>query len=229
VKKFGVFLLLVVLLGCAKLPPEGSIPVTKRLVFTVTTANPLNPNYIYMVALNPSTDVNPTTQGPVPVVAQPWGNGFVAGGCSNFVWWDPSQPPGAHYTIYQFVDASLINFVRTSVPVDSTEPPVGTGRTLQFTIDLAQIAPSVDVANSYQNIQINLLTMDRRPQGNDTGGKNWDALGDGRIPSQINTWVTIPLRVSGVYTNQTFSNIEPTGDVADPALDIVDFSIEVRQ
>ena len=102
---------------------------------------------------------------------------------------------------------------------------------LNFTIDLSQIADSVDAANQYQSLQLNFLTMDRTPRGSSGGSKNWDALGDSNNPGQINDYITIPLRVDGTYNNTFYSGIEPAGDVVsdnDPALDIIDFSIQVQ-
>ena len=213
--------------GCAKYPTSSTGVPSKRVTFTMTIVGALNPNYVYIVALNPSTELNPTTTGPIPVVAPPWGNGFVAGGCTYFVQWIPTQSPD--YGIFQFTDSTLNNFIQTGVPVTYVDPQSG-GHVLNFTIDLSQIAPSVDIANQYQSLQVNFLTMDRTPRGSSGGSKNWDAIGDGNNPGQINDYLTIPLRVDGTYNNAYYSNIEPTGDVVsdgDPALDITDFSIQV--
>ncbi|HLK13632.1 MAG TPA: hypothetical protein VKT78_02405 [Fimbriimonadaceae bacterium] len=214
--------------GCAKFPTSSTGATTKRITFTMTIAGGLNPNYVYIVALNPSVEVNPTTTGPVPVVAAPWGNGFVAGGCTYFVQWIPSQSPD--YGIFKFTDSTLNNFVQTGVPVTYVDPQSG-GHVLNFTIDLSQIADSADTANQYQSLQVNFLTMDRTPRGSSGGSKNWDAIGDGNNPGQINDYLTIPLRTDGTYNNAFYSGIEPTGDVVsdgDPALDITDFSVQVQ-
>ncbi|MHB8636382.1 MAG: hypothetical protein ACYC96_07910 [Fimbriimonadaceae bacterium] len=214
--------------GCAKFPTGSTGVTSKRVTFTMTIAGALNPNYVYIVALNPSSILNPTTTGPIPVVAPPWGNGFVAGGCTYFVEWIPTQSPD--YGIFQFTDATLNNFVQTGTPVTYVDPQSG-GHVLNFTIDLSQIAASVDLANQYQSIQVNFLTMDRTPRGSSGGSKNWDAIGDSNNPGQINDYLTIPLRVDGTYNNAYYSNIEPAGDVVsdnDPALDIIDFSIQVQ-
>jgi hypothetical protein len=69
--------------------------------------------------------------------------------------------------------------------------------------------------------------MDRIPQGSSTE-KVWDALGDSRLPSGINQYVTIPLNLNGFYDNERFQDLEPPNDVQDPSLDIIDWSIEVR-
>lgn len=207
--------------------PEGvTIPTTKRLTFTLTVSRQINPNYVYMVALRPSTDLNPTDQGPVPVIGPPWGNGFVAGNVTHFVSWDVTKNP--HYILYQFADLNLINFFAFGVPINYIDPSPS-GRTLQFDLDLSQLASSEAQANTYQSLQVNFLTMDHIPAASEPGGsKAWDALGDSRIPSQINDWVTIPLRTSGTYNNARAGNLEPTGDVADPDLDLSDWSVTVQ-
>jgi len=215
-------------LSCAKYPTSANGQTTKRLVFTMTVAGQLNPNFVYIVALRPSTLLNPTDSGPIPVVAPPWGNGFVAGNCTYFVRWNPNFTPA--YNIYQFTDTLLNNYIAIGVPVAYTDVG-GSMNQIQFSLDLSQIATSPDAANAYQSIQINFLTMDRVPQGT-SGTKNWDALGDGRTVSGINTWITIPLTTTGLYNNARYGFIEPTGDVitdGDPALDISDFSVQVLQ
>jgi len=210
--------------GCAKLPVGGAIPTTKRVTFTYTMQSAINQSFVYIIALRPSAISNPTDQGPIPVVAPPWGNGFVAGNVLYFVKWDFTQPPQSQCEIFKFADANLINYFAIGVPISFSQSP--DGKTLTFQLDLAQIAPDVPTAEAYQSIQVNFLTMDQVPQGN-SGSKVWDALGDERISSQINTWVTIPLRTSGNYSNASFGNIEPAGDCVDPTLDIVDWSIQV--
>lgn len=227
--RFSVLALCVLaLLGCAKYPTGGTGITTKRLTFTMRVAGKINPNYVYMVALNPSTDPNPTTQGPVPVVAPPWGNGFVSGGCMYFVRWNPLQQPA--YGIYQFTDNTLVNYFLTGNPVSYVDVTTD-GNQIQFDLLLSQIANNVTQANTYQSLQVNFLTMDRVPQGNVGGSKNFDAIGDGRTASGINQYLTIPLTTTGIYDNNRYGGIEPQGDVVsdgDPDLDIVDFSITVQ-
>jgi hypothetical protein len=209
--------------GCARFPAGASIS-GKRIAISMTVAGAINSNYIYMIALRPSNVVNPIDSGPIPVVAPPWGNGFVAGNCNYYIRWDPAQANA--YTIFQFQDSTLVNSFPIGIPI-STTPVLSGGNTLQFELDLSQIAPSTAAATAYQSVQVNFLTMDRIPQGS-SGSKNWDALGDSAQISQINTWLTIPLTTNGVYTNASFSNLEPTGDTALPDIDISDFSIQVR-
>ncbi|MBS1717271.1 MAG: hypothetical protein JSS72_06030 [Armatimonadetes bacterium] len=213
------------LASCAKFPSGGSGASGKRLTFTMTVNREINPNYVYIFALRPTNDVNPTDQGPIPVIGPPWGNGFVAGNCSYFVRWDPLQSP--KYQIYKFQDVNLTQYFSIGSPVNYVDVQPG-GRTLQFDIDLSQIANSIPDAQAYQSLQVNLLTMDRVPQGGSGGSKVWDALGDSQSATEINTWVTIPLNVASLYNNQRFNNLEPSGDCPDPDLDIIDWSINVN-
>jgi len=218
-------LLLALLLGaCARFPSTGGGSGTARLIFEMELDGAINPNFVYIVAMNPSTEDNPTTQGPIPVIAPPWGNGFVEGGVTHFVRWDTTQSP--HYLVFQFRDAQHIEFFERGVPVNYLEVEPG-GKILRFEIELIQIAADLAEAQSFRTLQVNFLTMDNVPQGN-SGDKSWDALGDGRLPGTINEFVNIPLRTSGVYDNRRFQDLEPVGDNPDPALDIKDWSVEVR-
>lgn len=220
--------LVVTMLGCAKLPDLGFGTTGTRLVFTMTMADAIKGNYIYIVAIRPSTDTNPPEQGPIPVIAPPWGNGFVAGTVTHFVQWSPSFPD--RYELFEFVDTTLINYRVIGVPVTATDVTPGISKTIQFELNLDQLDDIPANAANFETLQINFLTMDRIPQGS-SGSKNWEALGDGRLPSQVNSPITIPVRISGTYNNQTaqFFNLEPVGDAADPALDIADWQVEVRR
>lgn len=208
--------------GCAKFP-DTTTSVGPRLVFTLNVNGQINSNYVYIFALNPVDTANQTTTGPIPVIASPWGNGFVAGNCRYFVKWDPTTSP--RYTIYKFQDAQLTQYFAIGSPLNTVDVPTG-GKQLKFEIALSQIADSPAQAGTYQTLQLNYLTMNKVPQGTDSG-KAWDALGDGNSPSGINQWVNIPLTSSSLYNNQRFNNLEPSGDVADPDLDIIDWSVQV--
>lgn len=219
--------------GCAKFPDAPPETRNARLIFTLTVAGKLRTGleqdsgglpYVYMVALRPSFDANPIEQGPIPVIAPPWGNGFVAGTVTHFMWWNPQQSP--RYTLYQFRDANLTEYFQTGVPINYQDVPDG-GATLRFEIDLAQIVPNpLDLPN-VQSIQANFLTMDRIAQSGTS--KFWDALGNSNLPSEVNFPITIPINLSGVFDNARLGQIEPQGDTPEPDLDIVDWSIEVRR
>ena len=208
--------------GCAKLPDVGVGGRSKRLLFKFRVAGEIRNQYVYIVALRPSLEATPPTQGPIPVIAPPWGNGFVAGGVTHFVRWDPFQSP--RFLVYAFRDLNLLDFFQTGTPINVVDVNPG-DKTIQFELELSQLAPVN--TDQYQSIQVNFLTMDRVPQGT-TGSKVWDALGDGRLPGQVNEYISVPLRTSGLYDNARFGGLEPPNDTIDPDLDITDFSVEVR-
>jgi len=181
-----------------------------------------------MVAINPSLEENPIEQGPIPVIGPPWGNGFVAGQCEYFVWFNPQVSP--RYGIYQFADDLLNQYAIVGTPITSENIVEGAQR-LRFEFDLSQLFPDPEVAASIKTLQFNFLTMDRIPQ---TGiEKFWDANGDARsgLSQDINQPIPIPLRTSAIYDNARAFIKEPANDVSganDPDLDIIDWSIEVR-
>lgn len=215
--------------GCAKFPANSGISGT-LVTFTLTVASTLNPGYVYIFAINPSTQTNPTTTGPQPVVAPPWGNGFEycapppAADVPNeyYVAWTPSAPN--QYTIYQFVDSTLTANYAIGYPYNGVAPS-GANNTLQFTIALSQIASSPQVASTYQTLQVNFLTMNQVPLGDSNANKIEDALGDQTNPATVNEPINIPLYTSALYNNATYGNI--LGPCPDPALDITNFSVQV--
>jgi hypothetical protein len=204
----------------------------------MTVAGHINPNYIYFVLFNPTSTPQQST-GPIPVIGIPWGNGFATGAFTAFLRYDPSQP-NSGYGMYQVVPGSnLLQFSPLTAPTQFT--PVASEpnqNQLQFQIPLSEIPTSSGTASSASYMQINILATDRIPTNpNDPGTKHYDALGDGRISSQINNWVTIPTTQSGFFNNS--SGLEPQGDVmlvgsgvntSDEVqdLDITDWSVEVR-
>jgi hypothetical protein len=224
--------------GCAKFPTSGG-PQNTHVIFTMTVAghirngeDPLEPTpYVYMVAVNSSTDANPTTNGPIAVVGIPWSNGMVVGDVTHFIRYWPGQQVYP-YTVYEFPSTTdLTNYVAEGAPISSSDPGLN-GTTIQFEIDLSQVTPSGLLPADLKSLQVNFLTMNRPYTGTDTGTKQWDALGDGHDPNTVNLTITIPLGFSGTYNNSTapFQDIEPQGDgPPDPNLDIVNWSVEVRK
>src|SRR5438309_1036021 len=144
--------LAILLCGCARFPGQGGQVVSTRLIFTMTVDGKIRSGqeqgsnglpYVYMVAIRISTDANPTDQGPIPVIGPPWGNGFVAGNVTHFMWWNPQQSP--RYGVYKFRNTDLTEWFQIGVPVTYQDVPLG-GKQIQFELDLAQLAGSVDAA-----------------------------------------------------------------------------------
>ncbi|MCC6686605.1 MAG: hypothetical protein IT205_06420 [Fimbriimonadaceae bacterium] len=225
------WLLGLALMGCAKYPdvPEAA---STRLIFSMTVSGAIRTGqepggtgvpYIYMVAMRTSEDDIPTTGGPIPVIAPPWGNGYVAGNATHFVWWDPTATDD--YLLYKFLDVQLNNRIIVGVPISVENVGVGSQR-IRFELLLTQLVDDPLDAADLRSLQVNFLTMDRIPQSG--SNKQWDALGNNAIPSEINSYVRVPLGVNGIYNNQSANNLEPTGDQANPDLDISDWSVEVR-
>lgn len=217
--------------GCARFPSGGSAASTTRLIFTYTVQGQIRTGqeqggaglpYVYIVALRLSTEANPTTEGPLPIVT-PSGNGFVAGNATHYILWNPlANPP---YQIFEFDDPNLNNSTQIGVPITFRDVQVG-DREIAFEIDLSQLIPEADVP-TIQAIQVNFLTMNNTNTSG--GGRIWDALGNSQIPSEVNRFFTFDPTFSTTYTDANQGGIEPTGDTADPDLDLDDWSIEVRR
>ncbi|MCC7229405.1 MAG: hypothetical protein IT203_03360 [Fimbriimonadaceae bacterium] len=239
-KSVALLIVGLLLAGCAKFPGSGATGNNTRVKITMTVAGVIKPNYIYVVAVrwakaNPPFDQN---RGPIPVIASPWGNGIVAGRANIMMRWDAFQSP--NYQLFRFTDpipdnqfptdgvAYLTQNVPIGIPLDYTDL-VANGKTLEFTLDMSQIAPSTAEIPQIRSLQINFLTMDRVPQGNDNGSKFWDALGNGSSPSEIDNFLTIPVDRNGSYSNASNPDnfTEPQGDVPDPDLDIVNWTVQV--
>lgn len=228
-----LFALLSISIGCARFPdvppgPGGTLLVIKMTVDgKIRTGQEAGSNgipYVYMVAFRLSNESNPTSIGPIPVIAPPWGNGFVAGNATNFVWWNPQLQPS--YAIFKFADTLLNEYFQTGTAVRFTEVTPGSN-SIQFEVNLSQLEPDAAKLELVKSVQINFLTMDRIPV---TGtAKFWDALGDGRRPTEVNSPILIPLNQPALYNNQLSGGIEPRGDQPEPDLDIVDWSVEVRR
>ena len=230
------------LVGCAKFPEEGATGKNTQVKFTMTVAGRIKPNYIYVVAIRWAKDNPPfdRDRGPIPVIAPPWGNGIIAGRANVYVKWDAFQSP--EYQLFEFEDpipdnafpvdgqAYLTQDTLKSIPLNVRD--IGENdRTLEFTLDLSQIAENAGDIPLLRNLQVNFLTMDRVPQGNDTGGKFWDGIGDNDSVFDAGNFLTISLDQNNIYSNTQgqFEGIETQSDVPDPDLDIVDWSIQVTR
>jgi hypothetical protein len=225
--------------GCARFPEDRDDGGRgKQLVVTLRVRGQIQPPdaqtpYYYFVLINRTDNLNDA--GPAPVVERPWGNGFAAPaqpgaqGFDAFVRYDRFQPQGG-YGVYR-VEGNPVNavFLPLGRPDAYTTPQRGEA-TLSFRLDLSRLPDP-----NARYIQLNLLATNNLPQGADDAPKAWDALGDGRDTGTINTWITIPTDQNSVRTNRD-TNLEPAGDVREklgptvdePNLDIVDWTVEIR-
>lgn len=236
-RKLLVLVLFLAICGCAKFPSTGGGNGSTRIIVTMWVAGKIRTGtestsgglpYVYMVGINPNTEENPTIQGPIPVIAPPWGNGFIAGHCQYFMWWNPQASP--KYGLYKFQDSLLNQFLLIGTPVISENIVEGVNK-IRFEFDLTQLIPDPIEAATIKSLQMNFFTMDRIPQVGTE--KFWDANGDARsgLAQDINLPILVSLRTSATYNNNRAFIKEPANDVTganDPDLDIIDWSIEVR-
>lgn len=244
------------LTGCARLPPNQNALSGRRLIVTMRFRSPVNANNHYFFLINNANDQN--APGPVPVLVPPYGNGFATGtggtnGFTDFVRYDVLQPQG--YGLYHAVgDSNASNFVYTGRPVSFTLPDPTDPRTanqLQFQIDLSQLitdangqpladqAAAATQARALRYLQVNIVTTDVIPRDVVTPiTKQVDSLGDTRTLAGASTYLVIDLAQNRIYQNNDFVGqtiYEPSdpdiygANNPDPTLDLVDWSIEVRQ
>ena len=239
------------LAGCAKFPANASSNNFSRLTFRFTMAGPINPNYLYYVAIRPifSDSTQTDTNGPIPVVLTGSKNGFVEGWPTRFVQFDPTV--AELYTVYKFPKRTLTSGddnprnLAAQVPVGQVyantgvdprpSDPLGTyGRTLGFDIDTQYLADVQDGEDPTKiiAIQFNILTMNKTAL-NSVGDRIMDALGDtsSRGTISFNNYEQRSIVTSGHYFNQGSSTQEQPNDTFNgnlPAVDIVDWDLEVR-
>ncbi len=244
--------------GCARQPPAagntgGTVLSGKRLVVNMVFRAPVNPNFHYFLLLNNAGNQN--ASGPIPVLAPPYGNGFASAsggnsGFTDFVRFDNLQPQG--YGLYHVVgNANDSNFIYEGTPVTYLPPLAGNGTTLSFQLDLAQIVTdagggpladpnqTMNVARSLRYLQVNLIATNSIPRDRTTPtDKEVDSLGDTRTLTGQTSFLIVDLSQYRVYRNSDLigqSTAEPPDNdvfgtaTPDPSLDLVDWSIEVRQ
>ena len=212
--------------GCAKYPSTVN-PNATRLIFRMTVRGQIRSDYVYVFPIHTTMDANPTTLGPIPVVAFPNANGFVAGDVEYFVVWTPDTQ---QYTLYKFNDASLTTFTAIGVPINTLDVTSGS-KTLGFDLSLEQLVTTPGTSTQLMNLQVNFLTMNfRLTPGTNPNSRIIDCLGNTNSFADLNEPVKIPLTTSGVYDNTRFNFIEPVNsDCPDPDLDITDWSVEVQR
>jgi hypothetical protein len=173
----------------------------------------LNRHYFFAI------DTNSTNgQGPIPVVAQPWGNGWGTGAITHYVQIDNSQP--GFFGVYSFKpDSIMTSSVYLGRPLSSSTPT--NTSTLSFSLDISQLTTNGSPLNQ---IDVNIITTDILPVNPyDSVNKLYDALG-----TSGQNYITINLQSNQIYRNADASEPETQGDTPDPDLDIIDWQIEVR-
>ena len=238
--------------GCAKFPKDQMSDFT-RLSFSFRLSGNADPKYIYGIAIRPLTTTTGQTDtlGPVPVVVSGSREGLVAGRPTRWIQYSPGQGFAVPYRVQRFVGASSDTsdpdpgtLVDSSFPISGSDPTnSGFPGTLSFDITTRDLADSDDAARAIVAFQFNILTMDKTARNSaDIGTRAFDALGDQRSQNttSFNDYRRIVVTTSGKYSNtgqdggQSSSTQEGERDVFNapqgtfPALDIVDWSVEVR-
>ena len=245
-------------LGCARLPPGSTTFSGKRLIVTLTYSGFINPNYHYFFLLNNAGNQNAPGPVPVALPPYgngfATGSGANTGGFTDFVRFDNFQPGNNGYTLYHVVgDPNRSRFVNEGSPVTTVRPDANdprTGKQLQFQIDLSQLATdsngaalppdqAVAAARSIRFLQMNIISTDVIPTDLATPvNKQVDSLGDTRSSTGQSSFVVLDVSQNRVYRNSDFIGqgaFEPSDNdifgssTPDPSLDLVDWSVEVRQ
>lgn len=204
--------------GCARTPDGASDGGGTLVTFQVQLKGAVNPSLYYYVLLD--TDNDPS-DGPVPVVARPWGNGYAAGSYTHFVLYHAGT-----FGVYRSSDADHTEQVYLGRPlqafVTTTNNP---SDTLQIQIE----AGMVDDANpSVASFDVNVVCTDRVPlDPQDATPKVVDGLG-----ASGNDYVSIPLTFTTSYAN----GVDPDPGhpereeawVTEPSLDMVNWRIVVQ-
>jgi hypothetical protein len=243
------------LVSCAKAP--GSSGSGLRLVVTMRFNAAVRDSYHYFFLIRNAND-SVGQNGPIPVILPPYGgNGFATGkfpssataAFTDFVEYNRTDQPlvtDSGYTVYHVPggiqgDPSRNIYQPRGNPA-ATTPPNG-GNTLQFELDLSQIAPTTgetdpNTGGTPRYLQINLITTTTTPANsiNVDNAYAVDALGDQRSGAgsdSFNTFITIDTSQNGktYAANLSPGPDEPTGDEfpsdRDPANDMMFWSIQI--
>ena len=199
--------------GCARMPstPGGTGAPTRQLIVHFTLAAPVDPALYYFVAID--TNGNPN-DGPVPIVANP--SAPIPATGVPLILSDSTLPPPFYLQYHQgaFFEYKELRFIGPPYYGAVSQD----GRTVGVIMDLSQITTTAT------QIELNIITADRLlPPESQFIELNYDGLG-----RNGNAYVIIPVDVSGVYDNAGAIAPEGEGDTSLPALDITDWSVEVR-
>lgn len=227
--------------ACAKFPENGGNANVTRITFRMRVQGKINTaqdddpltNYLYFVAIRATSDENPdpVLTNPQPIFS-PNPNGFVNGQPTHFVEFNTLNPTESFpYHIYRFARTGnpsnpidLGQWTEVQQRIINFERPTNGGNVLQFDVFINQLADTEEEQNNLRFLQVNFLTMNRRLL-TDTGGRIQDYLGRNSDPLDVNKAIRVDLRTNDIKENT--ADYEPEGDVVDPDLDIVDWSIRV--
>jgi hypothetical protein len=229
---------LMMIAGCARTPPGvGGVNAT-QLAFKFTMNGPVNPSYIYLVAIRVLTppfgsasQLSDPTQVPVPVYLTGSKNGIVEGQPTHYVLYTAIEPN--LYEVYRFLtqveapdpsQSAGMNLTWPGVdlgPVivgSGLDPTTGDPNSLGFTIDtsyLDQFSPNTtSTGNGIQTIQFNIITTNEAALNTSTvSQKVTDSCGNLTTPTTVlATQLTINLATNGTYTDQTQQLPETAND-----------------
>lgn len=210
--------------GCARTPAGAGINVRNRLIVRVEVQGRVDPSHYYFVAFNATTEQN-TTQGPLPVVASPWGNGWGAGRITHYVLVELGQYRAFRFPVTDNPARDLISPVPANDLLVSYENITPESRTFSFALDLDKLQTPAGTPATALNVNIiatNLLPLSTQ---NSAPDKLVDALGQ----RAGNNFITIPIIQSQIIQNNRTVNPERPDDVDEPNLDIVDWQVEVQR
>jgi hypothetical protein len=207
--------------GCAKTPSGVSDQGQTLITFQVQLRGAVQPDAYYYILLDTNNDPG---DGPVPVVARPWGNGFAAGSYTHYVVYN-----GGVFSVYESSDADHTQSTYLGRPLQAAVITTNTPNdTLFVQLDRSQIA---NVHPDVHALDVNFVATDRVPL--DTEGpvsKTVDGLG-----RSGNAFVTIPLTFTTTYVNggdPDPGNPETANDAPGldtrPDLDITNWRITVH-
>jgi len=242
------------LISCAKSPPSGSALDATRLNFTINFNGPINPTYIYIVAIKvidpaPTNDplMTSLTNGPIPVTDIPSLNGMIGGWPTHYIVYVPGQTPP--YQVWRFpltgVSSAPVNLafpgvlvgnVLSSDLIDPANPDGTYGQTMSFDIDTSYLDQYTTGPGAVKQIQVNILTANVAALSeNDVSGRVLDAIGNQSAfgDATFNFPVTINLDTGFMYKDgQGNLPAEAAGDTFPinsslPAVDMTSWSITV--
>lgn len=233
--------------SCAKFPDSGDVSNYTKITFRLEFAGPVNPNYIYDVAIHATTELSPEEQlAPQPVISESGStspNGRMAGSPTHFIEYSESSgststfpfilnvfapgpgpnDPDNPINLAQYTESSrrrIINFTQ----------PSSESNVLYFEIFTDQLVDTDAEAQTLQTLLVNVLPMSRL-QTASGGTRIIDAYGDTRSAS-LNDFLRVDLRQNRTYTDS--ADAEPEGDTlpastgVDPSLDLVGYTIQVQ-